>query len=266
MKNLNLCLLPLRIEWGDVKRNLSELESCLCRVHPDTDLVVLPETFSTGFPVGTTREEVSKLARNSGAETMSILKNLSARHGVALAGSVIAEEEDKLFNRGFFVEPSGEVSFSDKRHLFSMAGEDKIFSSGEKRLKVRFRGWNITLFICYDLRFPVWSRNIGNEYDLAIYVANWPEVRIDAWNKLLPARAIENLAYSAGVDCLGKDPKGFLYDGSSHIFDFKGNEISVNMENQDGTRFVYASLSKEKLDRFREKFPAFNDSDSFRFV
>lgn len=266
MKNLNLCLLPLRIEWGEEKKNLSELESCLSLVHPDTDIVVVPETFSTGFPVGMTREEVRKLARKPDGETVSLLKELSSKHGVALAGSFIAVEGGGLFNRGFFVEPSGEVTFSDKRHLFSMAGEEKIFTRGEKRLKVRFRGWNIALFICYDLRFPVWSRNISNEYDLALYVANWPEVRIDAWNKLLPARAIENLAYSAGVDCSGRDPKGFEYDGSSHIFDFKGQEISVVMENPDGTRFVYASLSKEKLERFREKFPAFNDSDPFRIL
>lgn len=264
--NLNICLFPMKIEWGNEKLNLSNLENSLQHIHPATDLVIIPETFSTGFPVGMSSDEVKRISRPADSNIIDKLKDLSKRHGFAIAGSFVCSENDKLYNRAFFVEPSGEISFADKHHLFSMAGEDKLFTSGNNRLIVRFRGWNIALFICYDLRFPVWSRNIDNYYDLLLYVANWPEVRISAWEKLLPARAIENLSYVAGVDCKGTDPKGFDYNGSSHVFDFKGNEISVFISASENNSFVYASLSKEKLEKFREKFPAFRDADTFRMI
>lgn len=144
-----------------------------------------------------------------------------------------------------------------------MAGENKIFSPGDRRLHVRFRGWNIAMVVCYDIRFPVWCRNVNNEYDLLIAVANWPDVRIDAWNKLCYARAIENEAYLCAVNCLGTDKHGFNYDGASHAVDFKGKDIAVDLE-RNGLLLKYANLSKEKLTRFREKFPAWNDADSFK--
>lgn len=138
-----------------------------------------------------------------------------------------------------------------------------MFSPGTRRLTVRYRGWNISMVICYDLRFPVWCRNTGSGYDLLIVVANWPQVRINAWKRLIPARAIENLAYVAAVDCRGTDSKGFVYDGSSSVVDFKGDEISVpdHIDN-----IIYASLSKERLDAFREKFPAHLDADTFTII
>lgn len=259
MSDLNVCLLPLEIIWGDKETNLKNLENLLADVHPDTDLVVLPETFSTGFPAGN-KEEIRIMAeRNTGA-TVDFLKSLARKHNFAIAGSFIADTGGSLYNRGFLIEPSGEETFADKRHLFTMAGEDKSFSRGYDRMKVRFRGWEISMIVCYDLRFPVWSRNRNSEYDLLIVVANWPKVRVDAWNKLLYARAIENLSYLCGVNCKGTDTNGFEYDGSSKIIDFKGKEIgSASAESP----FVYATLSKEKLERFREKFPAWKDADSF---
>ena len=150
-----------------------------------------------------------------------------------------------------------------------MAGEDKIFSCGNKRLKIRFRGWNITMVTCYDIRFPVWNRNVSNEYDILIAVANWPEVRITAWNKLLPARAIENEAYVCAVNCKGTDNKGFSYDGSSMILDFKGNEIGKEitieekLENSTTPHSIMPLCHEQNLTVFREKFPAYKDSDSF---
>lgn len=261
-KNLNVCLIPLEITWADKQANFDKLLSLMERVHPDTDLVVLPETFSTGFPSGMTKEEIRPLAeRNTGA-TIDFLKSLASKYNVGIAGSFIADSGGSLYNRAFFIEPGGEETFEDKRHLFTMAGEHNIFSHGHKRMKVRFRGWEISMIICYDVRFPVWCRNVGNEYDLLIAVANWPEVRVDAWNQLLKARAIENECYVVGVNCSGTDPAGFNYDGSSAVIDFKGKVIS----NPTDTSLIYATLNMEKLLRFREKFPAYKDADDFRLV
>ncbi len=247
------------IAWGDKRANLDTLASICERMHPDTDLLVLPEAFSTGFPSGMDKEQVRPLAeRNTGA-TIDFVKALARRHNVAITGSYIADTGGSLYNRAFFIEPGGEETFADKRHLFTMAGEHKIFSSGHGRLRVRYRGWNIAMVICYDIRFPVWCRNVRNEYDLLLAVANWPVARVDAWNKLLLARAIENEAYVAGVDCTGTDPGGFEYDGASHIIDFKGKPITVTAP--DG--LLYAHLDHEALDRFRSKFPAWQDADDF---
>lgn len=259
-KNLNVCLIPMEIKWEDKEHNLSKLASLFESLHPDTDLVVLPETFSTGFPSGVDKEHIRPMAeRNTGA-TVEFLKSLAARYRVAIAGSFIADSGGSLYNRAFFIEPNGEECFSDKRHLFTMAGEHENFSRGHERMKVRYRGWEITMVICYDIRFPVWCRNVDNEYDLLIAVANWPKVRVDAWNQLLKARALENEAYVVGVNCRGTDLADFEYDGSSMAVDFKGKDITTAMDENH----LYATLNMEKLIRFREKFPAYRDADSFR--
>lgn len=258
--NLNVCLLPLEIEWGAKERNLSKVAGLFATMHPDTDLVVLPETFSTGFPVGMDKDEIRPWAERNTGMTMDFMKSLAAKYNVAVAGSYVADSGGSLYNRAFFIEPGGEETFADKRHLFTMAGEDKVFSRGHDRLKVRFRGWEIAMIVCYDIRFPVWCRNVGNDYDLLLAVANWPKVRVDAWNQLLKARAIENESYVVGVDCRGTDTAGFEYDGSSIAVDFKGKDITVAGD----AEHLYATLNMEKLRRFREKFPAYRDADSFK--
>lgn len=257
--NLNVCLYPMTLEWGNKKANMSALRQAVETVHPDTDLLILPEMFSTGF-ITSDKETVRELAERNSGETVELLQELACSHNVAIAGSFIADTGGSLFNRAFFVEPCGDVAFADKRHLFTMAGEHKVFSSGDARLKIRFRGWNISMVVCYDIRFPVWCRNTGNEYDLLIAVANWPKPRVDAWTQLLKARAIENLSYVCGVNCKGLDTGGVEYDGRSHIFDFKGKDISMS---HPDSPFIYASLSMEKLQSFRKKFPAWNDADNF---
>lgn len=249
----------MNIEWGNKEANLSTLQQAVEKIHPGTDLLILPEMFSTGFLVSD-KEEVREYAERNWGETISLLQKLAEEKSIAIAGSFIADTGGLLFNRAFFVEPLGDVMFADKRHLFTMAGERSVFSSGDARLKVRFRGWNISMIICYDIRFPVWCRNVDNEYDLLIAVANWPKVRINAWSQLLKARAIENLAYVCGVNCKGTDLKGFEYDGTSDAIDFKGNDITMRNPNSP---FCYASLSYEKLLQFRQKFPAWNDADRF---
>lgn len=258
-QDLNVALLPMDIVWGDKEKNLETLATELDKIHPLTDLVILPEMFSTGFLTGD-KEEIRPYAERNTGETVDYLKSLARKHNVALAGSFIADSGGSLYNRAFVIEPSGEETFADKRHLFTFAGEHKSFSQGFSRLQVRYRGWNIAMIVCYDIRFPVWCRNVNNEYDLLIAVANWPKVRIDAWNKLLPARAIENLSYLCGVDCTGTDNKGFEYDGSSEVYDFKGKPIGRRVE---GSNVIYATLHKEKLEAFRAKFGAWRDADAF---
>lgn len=257
--NLNVCLFPQDIVWGDKDHNIETLCNLVPQIHPETDLLVLPETFSTGFMSGN-KENVRDYAERNTGHTIDIIKHLASSHNIAIAGSFIADSGGALYNRAFFIEPDGEETFADKKHLFTMAGEHKVFSAGFERLKVRYRGWNIAMVICYDIRFPVWCRNRDNEYDLLLAVANWPEVRVDAWNQLLKARAIENEAYVCGVDCMGTDSNGFVYDGSSMALDFKGKDISLR---SDASKLVYASLSMEKLERFRDKFPAWRDADRF---
>lgn len=260
-KSLNICLYPQPIEWGDKERNIAMLEKIMEQAHPATDILILPEMFSTGCPYGD-KEDLRPLAERNSGDTVETLKRLASRHGIAIAGSFLADTGGLLSNRAFFIEPSGDETYADKRHLFTMAGEDKLLSAGKRRLAVRYMGWNIAMVVCYDIRFPVWCRNVDNEYDLLIAVANWPVARIDAWKKLLAARAIENEAYVCGVDCTGTDSKGIEYDGTSMALDFKGQDISV--EDPEGNLLIYASLDLDKLRRFREKFPAYRDADSFR--
>lgn len=258
---LNIALLPFDITWQDVTSNLKKAEVLLKVLHPATDLLILPETFSTGFPSGASKEEINNIIEGRQDETIAWVKSMAKKYNLAIAGSFVAKENDELFNRAFFIEPTGDEYYADKHHLFTMAGEDKVFCKGRERLHVRFRGWNIAMIVCYDIRFPVWCRNKNNEYDLLIAVANWPTARVQAWNKLLTARAIENMAYVAGVNCHGEDNHGVSYDGSSEIFDYKGNPIG-----NTSAPFIYASLSYDKLDKFREKFPAWKDADRFEIL
>ena len=260
MSDLKVCLFPQTLVWNDKERNLLNLEAALESVHPEADLLVIPETFSTGCPYGD-KDDVRPLAERNSGPTVERLKSLAARYNIAIAGSFLADTGGLLANRAFFIEPSGDETFADKRHLFSMAGEDRILSPGNRRLKVRYRGWEIAMVVCYDIRFPVWCRNVDNDYDLLIAVANWPRPRVEAWKKLLAARAIENEAYVCGVDCKGVDIKGMEYDGASMAIDFKGNDISV--PDPEGRDFIYATLSLGRLRAFREKFPAYRDADAF---
>lgn len=256
--DLKVCIVPMPIKWGDKESNKLTLKQILKTVHPETDIVILPETFSTGFPTGSSKEDIDAVTEESNGETMMLLKQLSAEYNVAIAGSLIIHSDGKIFNRGFFIEPSGEYYFTDKAHLFRMGGENEIFCPGNSRLIIRFRGWNISMVICYDLRFPVWCRNVSNQYDVLIVVANWPSSRKFVWQTLLTARAIENMAYVCGVNCKGEDIRGIHYEGESMAIDYKGNDIGVL--NND---LIYALLKKEDLLRFREKFPAWMDADKF---
>ena len=239
----------------DINENINNFKDLFCRLKGETDLVVLPELFTTGL---TTRTE---LAEQNDGKTISEIKKYAADYNFALTGSYMASDNGKYFNRAFFITPDGKEYFYDKRHLFSFAGEDKCFSSGAERLVLDYQGWKICLMICYDLRFPVWSRNVDNEYDLLIYVANWPEVRRKAWKALLRARAIENMCYTCGVNRVGTDEDGNKYHGGSSIFSPKGKRIFKVKKNEVSA--VTGTIDKEKLESFREKFPVWKDADRF---
>lgn len=249
---LKSLLLETSLHWENQEENRAHFRALLQEQQPNQwDLIVLPEMFSTGFTMNT---EVSEELVNGEFPSVTLMKEESARLNAAIVGSLSVREEGKAFNRLFFVRPSGEVSTYNKRHLFSFAGEHKHYAAGEEQCLVEWRGWNILLNICYDLRFPIWSRNeMLNgipKYDLLVYVANWPNVRAEVWKTLLKARAIENVAYVIGVNRVGEDGNGHAYSGDSAIVNFRGEHTT--------------ELSLEELNAFREKFPALNDADSFQ--
>ena len=256
MPALRISMIQSHIIWEDRDENLGCFGELLRRVSGKTDVAILPETFTTGFSM-----EVERLADTMDGPTIPAIKGWASKYKMAIAGSFIVKEEGRYYNRAFFVTPEGDLSYYDKRHLFRMAGEDKHFTAGDQRLIVRYKDWNICLQVCYDLRFPVWSRNVNNEYDLLIYVANWPEARKKAWKSLLQARAIENMAYVCGVNRVGIDGKGFVYRGDSLIFSPKGKKLADAGKREEITRTC--TLDKTELEEFRMKFPAWEDADAF---
>lgn len=253
---LKIATIPINSIEGDKKANLLSVEQRLTKVPKGIDVVVLPELFSTGY--SGEKEIAKKLAEHNDGFTIQALKRLSKMHGFALCGSFLACTGPMLFNRAFFIEPNGEATFYDKRHLFVLGEESKIFKAGISLPPVvRYRGWNICMSVCYDLRFPVWLRNTGNKYDVLIFPANWPDRRGFAWEHLLRARAIENQCYIVGANRSGEDEFG-VYDNLSFIFDFSGNSISEQFE--DG---LIATLDKVCLNTIREKLPVWKDADEF---
>lgn len=259
MNSLKLSLFQTNIIWENIAENLNLIHSKLQSLKEETDIVVLPEMFSTGFSM-----QSETMAEAMDEKTIGTLKEWAAHFEVAITGSFIAEEDGKYYNRGFFITPNQEVSYYDKRHLFRMGDEINHFTGGNKKLIVNYKGWNICLLICYDLRFPVWSRNINNEYDLLLYVANWPASRRHVWDALLPARALENMSYVCGVNRIGIDGNNLTYNGGSIVYSPKGEALGRVPDNMDTA--VTVELNLEALHSFREKFPVWKDADKFSFV
>lgn len=253
---MRISLIQTDIVWENKQENLRLLRRKLEKLCGTTEVVVLPEMFSTGFSMNS-----RTLAEPANGETITTLKQWAAEFRLALAGSYIASDNEQYYNRAFFLTPEGEEYYYDKRHLFRMGQESKHFAAGDQRLTLAYRGWNICLLVCYDLRFPVWSRNVNNEYDLLIYVASWPASRRRAWDVLLQARAIENQCYVCGVNRTGADGHGLTYDGGSVLYSPKGERLASIPDNQAET--ATASIDLPALQSFREKFPVWKDSDSF---
>lgn len=263
-RNLKIAAIEYQPTWADKNANLTRLHDVIKNIGQDTDLIVLPEMFSTGFI--TDKDIANNLAERNTETTISDLKNIADDKKVAIAGSFIAKTASKLYNRAFFIEPGGSETFYDKHHLFSMGGENTVYSAGNTDSPiVRYRGWNIKIVVCYDLRFPVWCRNSydGELYDLLLVVANWPKVRKTAWTTLLSARAIENSCYVCGVNRSGLDPSGVDYgSNSSAITNYKGENVG-DFSVVSGTDVLYSELNYEKLQTYRTRFPVWKDADKF---
>lgn len=256
---LKIAVIPLDIKVGDKAANLDATERILSDLAHDTDIVVLPELFSTAFVSDQT--QIGRLAESADGPTIQRIGQWASACNCAIAGSYYGADGGRFFNRGFFIEPGGDRFFYDKRHLFSLSEESKFMTHGANRPPIaRFRGWNISMIICYDLRFPVWCRNGKPAYDVMLVPANWPTARAYAWNQLLIARAIENQSYYIGADRAGSDEYGD-YDGLSVIVDCNGQQIGHADET---TGIVYAIADRTLLNRTRTRMPAANDADSFR--
>lgn len=253
---LRISMVQSHIIWEDKEENCSYYGELLRRLRGKTDLAVLPELFTTGLSL-----RAKELSEPNEGKTITEMKKYAKKYDLAITGSFMASENGKYYNRAFFITPEGDVYFYDKRHLFAMAGENECFSPGNKRLIVNYRGWKICLMICYDLRFPVWSRNVDNEYEVLIYVANWAEARRKVWKTLLQARAIENMCFVCGVNRIGVDAREFKYCGGSLIFSPKGKKLFSSKDDEES--IVTGTLKWDDLEKFRAKFPAWKDADRF---
>jgi predicted amidohydrolase len=258
MNDLRITLVQAGIAWEDKMQNLRHYGTLLQDISGKSDLAVLPEMFSTGFSI-----QAALLAETNTGSTLRMVRYWAKEYDLAVCGSFLAKDNDSsaLFNRGFFITPQGETHFYDKRHLFRMGEENKCFTAGKQALTVSYKGWNIRLIICYDLRFPVWNRNRDNEYDLLICPANWPKPRANVWEILLKARAIENQSYVCGVNRIGEDGNGIPHQGNSALIDFKGKPVFEALPNTES--IITETIKKDVLDDFRRKFPVWQDADFF---
>ena len=252
---MKISIIQSDLAWEDKSSNFNNLGELISPLYKKTDIVILPEMFNTGFSMNP-----EQLSESPEAETFDWMNNIAQKGNFGLCGSYMVKENKHFFNRWVFTSPENECWHYDKRHLFSMAGEDKFFSPGKTRLIFSFRGVRISPGICYDIRFPVWSRN-RNDYDLLIYAANWPETRREVWSTLLKARAIENQCYVACANRIGTDGNGINYCGDSMIVNPRGEIIASVNPNEESSATVEISLT-ELMD-FRKKFPVFNDADNF---
>ena len=252
MHPLKISIVQTDIAWENKQENLRMLREKLHALRGTTEIVVLPEMFSTGFTM-----KSRELAEPVSGITVRILKELAADFQLALCGSFICSERSNYYNRAFFITPEGEEFYYDKRHLFRMGNEAEYFSSGNNKLIISYRGRNICLLVCYDLRFPVWSRNVNNEYDLLIYVASWPQARRLAWDTLLCARALENMCYVCGVNRIGVDGNKLIYNGGSVVFSAKGEVLASVPDGEEGIETVSLSLISLQQFHFLTSFLAF---------
>ncbi len=258
MQDLTIALFQYDIAWENPSVNREKITLFIDGLPSETDLVILPEMFTTGFSL-----KPKGLAETMQGITVLWMQELAKKHQVAIVGSLIIIENKKYYNRLVFVHDSGRIESYDKRHAFTLAGEQKEYTKGTERRIVTYKGWRICPLICYDLRFPVWARN-KEEYELLLYVANWPEARIKAWDALLKARAIENMAYTVGVNRVGVDANGHKYCGNSVVLDALGTVLKASEIHTEMGCIV--TLSKERLDTARNRFGFLKDGDDFEFV
>lgn len=255
---LNVCLVQTDNSWEDIDANLMGLTKKLHEIDEDADLIILPELFSTGFTM-----EAKAVAESMDGKGVTWMKTMSKVKQSLIIGSLLISEAGSFFNRLIVAFPNGDIQYYNKRHLFSYAGEDKVFKAGSKRLVVEYKGFKICPLICYDLRFPVWARNT-EEVDVFIFVANWPDARMLAWDTLLKARAIENLCYVVGVNRVGVDSNNLVYAGHSTVVDAMGVNLIETEPSKEG--IFETILEKSHIISVREKFSFLDDRDQFEIT
>ena len=255
-ENLNVSIIQTELTWEDKTANFEHFDELINAIELDTDLIVLPEMFCTGFSMN-----AKNLFDTPEGQTLDWLQKHARSKESAITGSTIIKDQNQYFNRLFFVKPDGSYHTYDKKHLFTLAGEEQYYSAGQDKLIVKYKGWKICPMVCYDLRFPAWIRN-QEDYDILIFVANWPAMRVKAWDTLLQARAIENMSYTIGVNRIGKDGNGYPHCGHSAIYDALGSKITTDLFE---VAFVETkTLSKQELTQTRKKFGFLRDRDEFK--
>ncbi len=255
MEDLKVTLLQTPLHWESVEKNISMFDELLNSITEQTDLIILPEMFSTGFTMNTSIAEVMT------GKSLQWLKEKAKEKNCVITGSLMISENGKNYNRLIWMQPDGNFQTYDKRHLFRMANEQSHFTAGDKKLIATLKGWKICPLICYDLRFPVWSRNKNLDYDVLIFVANWPARRSLAWSTLIPARAVENQSYVVAVNRIGSDRHDVDYSGDSVAYNPLGEKLSTIKQNENKHETI--TLSWKFLQEYREKFPAAMDADDF---
>jgi len=256
MQNLKIAFIQSNLVWHNAEENRKIFTQKINLISEEVDLIILPEMFTTGFSM-----HPENISETMDGKTVNWMRDLASLKNTAITGSVVIKEGDNYYNRLLFVHPSGEINQYNKRHLFSLAGEHKVYKAGVEKEIINFKGWKICPQICYDLRFPAFARNT-EDYDFLFYVANWPKQRINAWDTLLKARAIENMSYVIGVNRVGKDANNFEYSGHSAAFDGLGETIANTTPFEEETTIV--TLNKKKLLVLREKLNFLSDRDTFK--
>jgi predicted amidohydrolase len=252
---MNITTIQSNIIWEDKDSNIKNYQSKIDNI--ESDLIILPEMFTTGFTMNPKSH-----AESMDGKTIQWMKKNASKKDLAICGSLIIEEEGKYYNRFIWVNPDGSIHHYDKRHLFSFAGEDDHYTSGDSKIVIEYKGWKICPLICYDLRFPVWSRNV-EDYEVLIYVANWPSKRKMAWRSLLVARAIENQCYVIGVNRVGEDGNNLSYNGDTSLINALGETLYINSQTED---VFTTTLSKLELSKVRNLLPFLKDKDNFNFL
>lgn len=252
---LKIALIQSDLVWENPKQNRANFTHKIENIFEDVDLIVLPEMFTTGFTMN-----AEKVAESMDGKTVGWMQAMAKKINAAVVGSVVIKEHDNYYNRLLFVEPSGFISIYNKRHTFTLVGEDKIYTAGTEKVIINYKGWRICPLICYDLRFPVWARNT-QDYNVLLYVANWPKPRVSAWDALLKARAIENMSYCIGVNRVGIDGVNSEYSGHSACYDVLGNEITSFEPSKEKTEII--TLEKRHIEAYRNKLKFLDDRDVF---
>lgn len=252
---LKVAIIQSDLVWENPKKNRKNFSTKIDTITHPVDIIVLPEMFATGFTMN-----AGAVAETMDGKTVAWMLKKALKTGAAIVGSLIIEESAKFYNRLLFVEPSGTITKYDKRHTFTLAGEDKVYTAGANKVILEYKGWKICPLICYDLRFPVWARNVEN-YDVLIYVANWPKARILAWDTLLKARAIENMCYVVGVNRIGLDEPQNEYSGNSAVYDVLGNAITIVRPSRE--MIEIATLDRSHINFYRNKLNFLEDKDDF---